>query len=166
MGLTIVCFFSCSKDIPKQEKEEQNFSSNDPQTIKTFLSKELLEKAIEQKRNTPQGESAIYTQRASTLRSTDGKNLEIPYSTLVPEREFRDLLNSRGEIQVGDTVYCISAHGTFYSHKNNFQELRRVVDSFQQEVVRDSEENLVQIGNVYLFKTFANAEFNHNDIEH
>lgn len=83
------------------------------------------------------------------------------YSELVPEKSFRELLNEEGEIQVGDTIYCIARQGTFYAHREDISELRRVVKSYRNQSVERPD--YIQIGKVTLFNTFGNIKFEEED---
>lgn len=44
------------------------------------------------------------------------------YDTLVPNRALAALLNVRGEVQVGDTIYKISPKGTYFFHENLYDD--------------------------------------------
>lgn len=134
------------------------------------MSSEELEKAIQEGvTHDSRGKSLRSTANAvkvNTLRTATGESVELPYSALVPEEGFRNLLNERGEIQLRDTLYCISPAGTFYTHVKNSAELKRVVDAYVQGQGERIREKTLKIGEVYLYETFANAGFeSENDLE-
>lgn len=97
------------------------------------------------------------------VRSASGEEEYLPYSALVPEEGFRSLLNERGEIMVGDTIYSINGKGTFYAHKRNYKQLMQIASAAElNEGVRIGEK-LLRFGDVYLYETFKNADFSNDN---
>lgn len=81
------------------------------------------------------------------------------YDTLVPNRRFAKLLNARGEIAIGDTIYKISPKGTYYfeqSLKSQFEESFSTYENTDGIAVS---ENLVEVDEgVYRYATFTDSE--------
>lgn len=150
--------YSCQEDLTLRGGEEKA-----KKEVLVFRDSHALEQAINQKK-TVDSYGGTLAQDANglspqSLRSVSESGGSISYSDLVPEKDFRVLLNQNGEIQVGDTMYCIAPAGTFYTHKDNIQELRTVVKTYDEsKAVRTDDRNL-SIGNVTLFETFKTAGF-------
>ena len=172
VGMIIIPMFSsCQKELDVLTvPEETHLTQEKKVNILVFQSREQLEHAIKLgKGQDSQGRSLVNS--ADRVISPSLKALKIdtissiPYSTLVPEHSFRELLNERGEIQVGDTIYCISPAGTFYGSARDVRELRSVVETYKKGDGVPIQENLLKIGNIYLYETFANIAFSDNDLE-
>lgn len=160
----ISAFSSCEK----QQDDELSFVSSkenkeDHPVMLIFQTKEQLEEAVrEGKKRDPQGRALNFSldgKVAPGLRTLGEEGMGISYEDLVPDRNLRDLLNTQGEIQVGDSVYAITALGTFFAHKNKLTELRQVVSSFNPDKAVRVNERTLQIGAVKLYETFADATF-------
>lgn len=172
IGMIIIPMFSsCQKELDVLTvPEETHLTQEKKVNILVFQSREQLEHAIKLgKGQDSQGRSLVNS--ADRVISPSLKALKIdtigsiPYSTLVPEHSFRELLNERGEIQVGDTIYCISPAGTFYGSAQDVRELRSVVETYKKGDGVPIQENLLKIGNIYLYETFANIALSDNDLE-
>lgn len=172
VGMIIIPMFSsCQKELDVLTvPEETHLTQEKKVNILVFQSREQLEHAIKLgKGQDSQGRSLVNS--ADRVISPSLKALKIdtigriPYSTLVPEHSFRELLNERGEIQVGDTIYCISPAGTFYGSAQDVRELRSVVETYKKGDGVPIQENLLKIGNIYLYETFANIALSDNDLE-
>lgn len=172
VGMIIIPMFSsCQKELDVLTvPEETHLTQEKKVNILVFQSREQLEHAIKLgKGQDSQGRSLVNS--ADRVISPSLKALKmdtigrIPYSTLVPEHSFRKLLNERGEIQVGDTIYCISPAGTFYGSAQDVRELRSVVETYKKGDGVPIQENLLKIGNIYLYETFANIALSDNDLE-
>ena len=171
---TIVSILFCSLVITSCNKEDfyappsdkPIVGDNKNQTeIMFFSNRSALDNAIESASTTDSnGKSLSMTINSEKLRKEGGADSkEIPLSVLVPEKNFAKLLNADGEIIVGDTVYSITQHGTFFAPKSKILELRNTVqkaDFSKEEKVGD---DLYRIGDVYRFDTFKNAHFNQPD---
>ena len=81
------------------------------------------------------------------------------YDTLIPNRQFAKLLNARGEIAVGDTIYKISPKGTYYyeqSLKSTFEENYELYESSTGTLVA---ENLEQVDEgIFRYATFVDSQ--------
>ena len=97
------------------------------------------------------------------VRSASGEEEYLPYSALVPEEGFRSLLNERGEIMVGDTIYSINGKGTFYAHKRNYKQLMQIASAAELNGGVRIGEKLLRFGDVYLYETFKNADFSNDN---
>lgn len=167
------CVTSCQK-ADMEDAMGSNASSAAPTNgteLLVFSSPEQLEQTIAQgqkrdSRGRALTKSAEYIEQPG-LRSINQSDStgQLSYDALVPEKSFRDLLNTRGEIQVGDSVYCIVPAGTFYAHKNHLEELRHVAQSYRPGEGQQIGPNRYRIGNISLFETFANAVFTEDDLE-
>lgn len=169
LGLTIIP--SCQKEQDLSDPSATTYKGGQKDVdLLVFQDKEQLEFAIKRGKGTdPQGRSL--TNPANQVKPSQLKALgsdsisELSYSTLVPEASFRKLLNERGEVQVGDTIYCVTPAGTFYAPQKALQELRTVANTYKKGAGEPIREHLFKIGQVYLYETFANANFSQNDLE-
>ncbi len=90
----------------------------------------------------------------SALRSTQDNSI-MDWGELVPDENFAKLLNTKGEIQVGDTIYAINGCGTFYAHINDYAEMREVIQDTSRHLEGQVTDRLYRIGNVYRYDTFG-----------
>lgn len=89
----------------------------------------------------------------------NGSNEAITLEELVPEKEFRALLNDKGEIVVNDTIYIINKNGTFFTHIQNADALRNYISIEEFDYEMEIEENLYKIGDFYRQDTFKDVIF-------
>ena len=168
--LGISAISSCQKGLDLTTPSMKTAESRANVDLLVFQDKMQLEDAIKQgEGRDSQGRSLqapANLVRSSQLRALGGDSISgLTYSTLVPESSFRKLLNERGEVQVGDTVYCITPAGTFYAPRKALHELRSVSMNYKKGTGNKIHENLFRIGEVYLYETFANADFTRDDVE-
>ena len=111
---------SCRKeqDVFGPSVDVHGGSGQESVDLLVFQNKEQLELAVKQGKGIDsRGRSLAHP--ADQLKSNQPRTLSgdsissLSYSVMVPETAFRKLLNERGEIQVGDTIYCITPAGTF-----------------------------------------------------
>lgn len=76
-------------------------------------------------------------------------------SDLVPNDNFRMLLNNSGQIIVADTIYQITPKGTFFTHVSNRSELQNALDG--SDFTFNSSKEVYTKGNVSLIKTFGDG---------
>lgn len=76
-------------------------------------------------------------------------------SDLVPNDNFRMLLNNSGQIIVADTIYQITPKGTFFTHVSNRSELQNALDG--SDFTFNSNKEVYTKGNVSLIKTFGDG---------
>lgn len=112
--LGISAISSCQKELDLTTPSMKTAESRANVDLLVFQDKMQLEDAIKQgEGRDSQGRSLqapANLVRSSQLRALGGDSISgLTYSTLVPESSFRKLLNERGEVQVGDTVYCITS---------------------------------------------------------
>lgn len=157
-------FSSCQQRLD-DEPQTNTIGRQDEQTLSllSFRSKEDLAQAVKEGvekdsygKSLP---SSLLKQQVQSLRSMEEGTEAISYEDLVPEKNLRSLLNSRGEIQVGDSVYCITFHGTFSAHKSELAKLRAIVGSFSLDQATRIDDKTLQIGGVRLYETFAGVDF-------
>ncbi len=167
--LGVGCISSCQNELDLTSPSGDSHAGMKTELL-VFQNKEQLEMAIRQGKgldyqgrslSKPAGQVNIGQLRALGMDSIS----ELPYSALVPEAAFRKLLNERGEVQVGDTIYCITPAGTFFAPRKALTELRSVSSRYKKGSGEQVQENLFRVGSVYLYDTFANAEFSNNDME-
>lgn len=60
--------------------------------------------------------------------STKSASLPLAIDTLVPNPSFAKLLNTKGEIQVNDTIYRITPNGTYYCHFDDYNMMNLLLD--------------------------------------
>lgn len=81
------------------------------------------------------------------------------YDTLVPNRAFAALLNKRGEVQVGDTIYKISPHGTYIFHESeygNFLENYEIMEGRGSlGPAEDGKQRIEVSSGIYSYPTFS-----------
>lgn len=160
----VLASVSCSNEV------ETSIAENDVNTkhaMLYFTNREALAKAVNAgQRVDTRGVSLQKTAGdviTKNVRSTQNVTT-IDYSELVPEQEFRNLLNPEGEIQVGDTIYRINEKGTFYAHKKHYASLLVVSQHLSPDSVRINEE-LLRFGDVFLIETFKGHVFEPSNIE-
>lgn len=81
------------------------------------------------------------------------------YDEMVPNEHFARLLNIRGEFQVGDTIYKISPHGTYYfpySKLKEFEERYVEFEGTTGECI--GERSYCMAPSVYRYDTFADMK--------
>ncbi|MBF1310710.1 MAG: hypothetical protein HXN09_04950 [Porphyromonadaceae bacterium] len=173
-GLMVVlsAISSCRKeqDVFGPSVDVHGGSGQESVDLLVFQNKEQLELAVKQGKGIDsRGRSLAHP--ADQLKSNQPRTLSgdsissLSYSVMVPETAFRKLLNERGEIQVGDTIYCITPAGTFYAPKTALLELRAVAKDYKPGAGEPVREHLFKVGQVYLYETFANAEFSEDDVD-
>ena len=160
----VLASVSCSNEV------ETSIAENDVNTkhaMLYFTNREALAKAVNAgQRVDTRGVSLQKTAGdviTKNVRSTQNVTT-IDYSELVPEQEFRNLLNPEGEIQVGDTIYRINEKGTFYAHKKDYASLLVVSQHLSPDSVRINED-LLRFGDVFLIETFKGHVFEPSNIE-
>lgn len=81
------------------------------------------------------------------------------FDKYVPNEKLANLLNSRGEIIVADTLYRVTPYGVFYTPKSYEQELDSVlVHVTDEQLNATNEETIAVSSHVKLRKTFGGAE--------
>lgn len=166
-GLVVVlsAISSCRKeqDVFGPSVDVHGGSGRGTVDLLVFQSKDQLEEAIRNgKKSDSQGRALGYSldgKLAPGLRSLGAGDVKVSYEDLVPEKNLRDLLNAQGEIQVGDSVYCVTPVGTFFAHRNKLNELRQAIVSFNPDRATRVNDYTLQIGAVKLYETFADVEF-------
>lgn len=101
------------------------------------------------------GHFTISSLRANNTNTTKNISLEV----LVPDDKLANMLNSKGEIIINDTLYRITKDGTFYTFKNNREILNKYVekiDSIQEEHLGN---DLYRYENVFRYDTYKNVNF-------
>lgn len=97
---------SCNKSEDNFENEILVKQTESVSEINAFSSKEELKNAIN---------NTGYTRSASSVSAFDSDISEV----LVPNENFRKLLNEKGQIIVDDTLYMITRQGTLFTHMSN-----------------------------------------------
>lgn len=133
---------SCNKDENFTDNELNIQRDESISNINKFNNRDELKNAI--------NNIGVNTRSSSTT----GFNSPIAES-LVPNENFRKLLNNKGQIIVGDTICMIAREGTFYTHISNKTSLDTLSDfSKFQEVSTD----LKKSDDIYLYNTFKNTQ--------
>lgn len=150
-------FSSCSSEIEAGDTQAHN-----KHTMLCFTNRDAFIEAVK----TGQRQTGHYVSyyemsednpNSRNVRSSQ-ETSKVDYSDLVPETEFRNLLNSQGEIQVGDTIYRINSKGTFYAHKKDYESLLIISTRLSPDSIRINE-NLLRYGNVFHIETFKGQTF-------
>ena len=160
--LLVITLFSCEKnDVTTQTLEQKEYKIND---VNVFKSKQELEDIVYSSISTEKfnrRKSYIKTnlfkvkQSIGELISAD--STEIQLEELVPNNNFRNILNDNGEFVVSDTIYRITPSGTFYTAIENRDELNSIsVSDFDNAAY--VEDKTKTIGNISLYETFSDTE--------
>ena len=110
--MLVACFVvfqflsSCNKSEDNFENEILVKQTESVSEINAFSSKEELKNAIN---------NTGYNRSASSVSAFDSDISEV----LVPNENFRKLLNEKGQIIVDDTLYMITRQGTLFTHMSN-----------------------------------------------
>lgn len=156
---------SCQKELLKESPNPQREQQNNKEEFLVFDSRSSLEQAISGEVSSDLRGISIQSFRNGEslkdgLRSMNSSDEKAElYRELVPEAEFRSLLNNKGEIQVGDTIYCISKAGTFFAHKRHLTELRNTILNYVEQEANNSSSLFVNLGDVTLYRTFDGVDF-------
>ncbi len=143
-GLCTVAFLSCSKEDGIVRNQSVTESVGTLPLINSFKSATDLNSAIG---------STLDQLRSSRLYNLNegNENLE----NLVPNDNFRRLLNEKGQFIVADTLYQITPQGTWFAHVSDSAELSSKTLSQSIAPMEQLQDSLYKVGNVYLFKTFG-----------
>lgn len=142
--MLVACFVvfqflsSCNKSEDNFENEILVKQTESVSEINAFSSKEELKNAIN---------NTGYTRSASSVSAFDSDISEV----LVPNENFRKLLNEKGQIIVDDTLYMITRQGTLFTHMSN----QTVVDTLSDfSVFEQVSTDLKKFNEIFLFDTF------------
>lgn len=173
IAILAITLASCDKN--EVENTTQNSSILNVEGLNVFNSAEELQNLIlssstEQYNNRWKeiGKMAKVNSEFDTenqMSDSISKSEELP-SELIPNENFRNIVNENGEFIVGNKVYKICKYGTLYSDIQNIDELR-LIDSIKISNSPYFEDKLKKIGNIFLYETFATNDDvdNANNIE-
>lgn len=159
--LTCIAIGGCHQEVLDVARDEELTQTSESEFL-VFSNRDDVGRAcngelLNDLKGTPVEGYAVRSLNRDTFRSSQNEIMD----RLVPDEAFRNLLNSRGEVQVGDTVYCITKEGTFYAHRKDLEALRYQAAHY---VAKDSLAMTESIGNVSLYKTFHGVSFDDQDV--
>lgn len=167
IGLVAFTLISCEKN--EVESTFQNSSSQNINGLNVFNTAEELENLILSSSTEKYNKRLIKNRGFAKMVSEFDINNQITdsllkseelLSELIPNENFRNIVNENGEFIVGNKVYKICEYGTLYSDIQYIDELR-LIDSVKISNSPYLVEKLKKIGNIYLYETF---ETNNNEI--
>lgn len=155
---------SCQKELLEESPNPQREPQNNKEEFLVFDNRSSLDQAVGGEVSSDLRGISIQGFRngeslKNGLRSVTNTPQSEVYEELVPEAEFRTLLNSRGEIQVGDTVYCIAKAGTFFAHRKHLAELRSTVLNYVEQENSNPSSLFINLGDITLYRTFEGVDF-------
>lgn len=155
---------SCQKELLEESPNPQREQPNNQEEFLVFDNRSSLDQAVSGEVSSDLRGISIQGFRngeslKNGLRSVTNTTQSEVYEELVPEAEFRTLLNSRGEIQVGDTVYCIAKAGTFFAHRKHLAELRSTVLNYVEQENSNPSSLFINLGDITLYRTFEGVDF-------
>ena len=161
IALAAFTLTSCEKN--EVENTLQNSSILNVEGLNVFNSAEELQNLIlsssteqyNKRWNERENFAKVISEFGTDNQITDSisKSEEL-LSELIPNKNFRNVVNENGEFIVGNNVYRICKYGTLYSDIQNIEELR-IIDSIKISNSPYLEDKLKKIGNIYLYETFA-----------
>lgn len=120
----------------------QGQEQNEFRGIKEFSSKEALSYYVK---------NPLKTKSLGFESAQDSATINSEIEFLVPDQNFREVLNKNLCVIVNDTIYRITKDGTFYTHKKHFTELENAIN--EVSAFKEISLHEKQLGNVHLFDT-------------
>lgn len=160
--LLTIALVSCEKnDITTHTLEQEKYQLND---VNVFNSKAELENIVYSSVSTEKynirkshTKTELYKVKQSSAELGSIDSVEILLEELVPNNNFRNILNDNGEFVVSDTIYRITPSGTFYTAVENRDELNSInISDFDNATYVEDKTKV--IGNISLYETFPIIE--------
>lgn len=93
-------------------------------------------------------------------------------SDLIPDIQFREFWNDNLEIEINDTIYKITPHGTFFSGKDNYNRLVAAIEKYNPNIppnpngrIESNEPRLAEIeSDIFLYDSFGNEVLSTNQL--
>ena len=141
--LSLLFIFGCNDENSLiDQSSTQKLEQNEFSGINEFSSKEALNSYVK---------NPLKTRSAGFESAQDSALIDPEIEFLVPDQDFREVLNKKLCVIVNDTIYRITKDGTFYTHKKYFSELEKALENVL--AFEDLSLHEKQLGNVYLFDT-------------
>jgi len=134
---------SCDSDDQINNISEVKDDQIELSNIQEFSSKESLSYHVKnQEKSLARSSSAFESAQDSAL-------YDPLIEFLVPDEDFRNVLDKKLRVIVNDTLYMITKDGTFYTHKKNFKELASSINNVSD--FKDISMKEKKLGNILLF---------------
>jgi hypothetical protein len=155
--LSFAFISACSEDQNLFDPEDGLINSDYPSETSTliFTSKLSLHETIHFLKENPFRSNSGNLLLPNGLSFFERKDYESFYNDYVPDTEFAQLLNHKGEIIVADTLYRVTTNGTYYCHIDKKDVLDKIIeaDSLNEGFLLDDKLYQVAEG-VYRYDSF------------
>ncbi|MDR0811016.1 MAG: hypothetical protein LBN23_01895 [Paludibacter sp.] len=168
-SIIIATFAACDKN--ELENNSEIATTTNLYGLNVFSSAEELQNLIHSSSSTEQynkrwkGKESINKVKSTSEEFSDNIiETEELLADLIPNENFRNIVNEKGEFIVGTTIYKICKFGTLYTDVKYKDELE-LINQVKIDNSSYIDEKLKKIGNVYLYETFANHSVEDNYTE-
>ncbi len=147
-------FYSCDK---KEEIQNVRNKVVKLKTVNSFKTKEDLQRLVYSNKPTTQ----YRIQNSSSYNTPEIQEKRKLLDELIPNQNFRNIVNDDGEVIVGDTIYKVSKYGTFYTSVPNRKKIYEL-DEFEISDAPHINTKLKKFNDVFLYETFKEYDEDNN----